>query len=263
MSDLSRFVDAQARVYDDALSELRAGRKTSHWMWFVFPQIAGLGRSPTAQRYAIASLAEAEAYVAHPVLGERLRECARVLTELEGRSAEQVFGGLDALKLRSSMTLFARAAPDEPLFRDVLDALLRRRGGPGHVGAAVKPYTHIHLLDVEDAAPANGFGERWEARVARTALEAEQTGVTHFRLRPGMRSPFTHRHVEAEEVYVILAGSGKVKLDDEVADVRPLDAIRVAPQVARAFEAGPDGLELLAFGPHHADGEPVDDPWTA
>ena len=85
--------------------------------------------------------------------------------------------------------------------------------------------------------------------MARTALEAEQTGVTHFRLRPGKRSPFTHRHVEAEEVYVILAGSGRVKLDDEVADVRPLDAIRVAPQVARAFEAGPDGLELLAVRP--------------
>ena len=84
LSDLSRFVDAQARVYDDALSELRAGRKTSHWMWFVFPQIAGLGRSPTAQRYAIASLAEAEAYVAHPVLGQRLRECARVLTRAGG-----------------------------------------------------------------------------------------------------------------------------------------------------------------------------------
>jgi uncharacterized protein (DUF1810 family) len=121
LSALSRFLDAQERVYDDALSELRAGRKTSHWMWFVFPQIAGLGRSPTAQRYAIGSLGEAEAYVAHPVLGERLRECARVLTELEGRSAEQVFGGLDALKLRSSMTLFARAAPDEPLFRTVLE----------------------------------------------------------------------------------------------------------------------------------------------
>jgi uncharacterized cupin superfamily protein len=127
----------------------------------------------------------------------------------------------------------------------------------------VKAYTHIRLLDVEDAAPANGFGERWEARVARTALGAEQTGVTHFRLRPGKRSPFTHRHVEAEEVYVILAGGGRVKLDDDVADVRPLDAIRVAPQVARAFEAGPDGLEWLAFGPHHADGEPVDDSWTA
>jgi quercetin dioxygenase-like cupin family protein len=126
------------------------------------------------------------------------------------------------------------------------------------------PYTHIQLLDVEDAAPGNGFGERWEARVARTALGAEQTGVTHFCLRPGMRSPFTHRHAEAEEIYVILGGSGRVKLDDEIRDVRPLDAIRVSPRVARAFEAGPDGLELLAFGPHRgADGEPVDDPWTA
>jgi uncharacterized protein (DUF1810 family) len=118
--DLRRFVDAQERVYDDAVRELRAGRKTSHWMWFVFPQIAGLGRSPTAQRYAIGSLDEAEAYLAHPLLGERLRECARILAELEGRSAEQVFGGLDALKLRSSMTLFARAAPGEALFADVL-----------------------------------------------------------------------------------------------------------------------------------------------
>ncbi len=125
-------------------------------------------------------------------------------------------------------------------------------------------YTHIRLTDVEDAAPANGFGERWEARVARTALGAEETGVTHFRLRPGKRSPFTHRHVRAEEIYVILSGSGRVKLDDAVADVRPLDAIRVAPQVARAFEAGPEGLELLAFGAHHeADGEPVADDWTS
>ena len=124
-------------------------------------------------------------------------------------------------------------------------------------------YTHIHLTDVDDAAPANGFGDRWEARVARTALAAEQTGVTHFRLRPGKRSPFTHRHVDAEEIYVILSGSGRIKLDDELADVRPLDAIRVAPQVARAFEAGPEGLEFLAVGPHHAgDGEPVADAWT-
>ena len=115
------FVAAQDRVWPSVLDELRAGRKTSHWMWFVFPQIAGLGRSPTAQRYAIASLGEAEAYAAHPVLGARLRECARVLTQLEGRSAEQVFGGIDAMKLRSSMTLFARAAPDEPLFRAVLE----------------------------------------------------------------------------------------------------------------------------------------------
>lgn len=126
------------------------------------------------------------------------------------------------------------------------------------------PHTHINLADVEDAAPANGFGDRWEARVARTPLEAEQTGVTHFRLRPGRRSPFSHRHTTAEEVYVVLSGSGRIKLDDQISDVRPLDAIRIAPQVARAFEAGAEGLELLAFGPHHAgDGEPVDDPWVA
>jgi uncharacterized cupin superfamily protein len=100
--------------------------------------------------------------------------------------------------------------------------------------------------------------------VARTALAAEHTGVTHFRLRPGKRSPFTHRHVRAEEIYVILSGSGRVKLDDAFADVRPLDAIRIAPHVARAFEAGPDGLEFLAFGVHHeADGEPVVDAWTS
>jgi uncharacterized cupin superfamily protein len=99
--------------------------------------------------------------------------------------------------------------------------------------------------------------------VARIALGAERTGVSHFRLRPGKRSPFTHRHREAEEIYVILSGSGRIKLDEELADVRPLDAIRVAPHVARAFEAGPDGLEFLALGPHHeADGVPVEDAWT-
>jgi quercetin dioxygenase-like cupin family protein len=124
-------------------------------------------------------------------------------------------------------------------------------------------YTHLNLTDVEDAAPANGFGDRWEARVARQALGAEETGVTHFRLHPGQRSPFVHRHARAEEIYVILTGSGRIKLDDELAEVRPLDAIRIAPEVARAFEAGADGLEFVAFGPHHdGDGEPVDDPWV-
>jgi uncharacterized protein (DUF1810 family) len=118
--DLRRFERAQEHVHDAAMGELRAGRKTSHWMWFVFPQIAGLGRSPTAQKYAISSLDEAKAYLAHPVLGPRLLEAARTLTELTGRTAFDVFGGLDAQKLRSSMTLFAHAAPDEPLFRDVL-----------------------------------------------------------------------------------------------------------------------------------------------
>ncbi len=124
-------------------------------------------------------------------------------------------------------------------------------------------HTRLNLHDVEDAAPANGFGDRWEARVARTALGSEQTGVTHFRLRAGKRSPFSHRHTHAEEIYVILSGAGKVKLGDEVFEVHPLDAIRVASEVARAFEAGPDGLEFLAVGPHHpGDGELVDDQWT-
>ena len=124
-------------------------------------------------------------------------------------------------------------------------------------------YTRIRIDDVEDAAIANGLGHRWEARVARQDLGAERTGLSHFRLLPGKRSPFMHRHRVAEEVYVILAGSGRVKLDDEIADVAVLDAIRVAPAVARAFEAGPDGLELIAFGPHvEGDGEPVEDPWV-
>jgi mannose-6-phosphate isomerase-like protein (cupin superfamily) len=124
-------------------------------------------------------------------------------------------------------------------------------------------WTKINLDEVEDDAPGNGFGERWEARVAREPLDARDTGLTHFRLRPGKRSPFNHRHREAEEVYVILAGDGQVKLGDELRAVAPLDAIRVAPEVPRAFEAGPSGLEFIAFGAHHdADGEPVEDDWV-
>jgi mannose-6-phosphate isomerase-like protein (cupin superfamily) len=124
-------------------------------------------------------------------------------------------------------------------------------------------YSRVNLADVANAAPANGFGDRWEARVARADLDAEQTGLTHFRLLPGKRSPFMHRHQRAEEVYVVLRGTGRIKLDDEVLDVRALDAVRVAPEVARAFEAGPDGLEFIAFGPHReADGEQVEDSWV-
>ena len=124
-------------------------------------------------------------------------------------------------------------------------------------------FTKLNLDAVDDAAPANGFGDRWEARVARQALAAERTGVSFFRLLPGRRSPFTHRHTDAEEVYVVLGGSGRVKLDGKLLDVGPLDCIRVAPTTARAFEAGQDGLEFLAFGAHHpGDGEPVRDPWT-
>jgi len=121
--DLQRFVAAQdaGGTYQRAVAELRRGRKASHWMWFVFPQIAGLGYSPTSQAYAISGLAEARAYLAHPVLGARLTECAAIVAGLPGRRAEQVFGEVDALKLCSSMTLFARAAPEEPLFRQVLD----------------------------------------------------------------------------------------------------------------------------------------------
>jgi uncharacterized protein (DUF1810 family) len=120
---LQRFVAAQdqADTYDVALRELRAGRKRSHWMWFVFPQIAGLGQSPTSRRYAISSLDEARAYLDHPLLGPRLLECTRALDALERRSADEVFGGIDAMKLRSSMTLFHRADPDNALFGDVLD----------------------------------------------------------------------------------------------------------------------------------------------
>jgi len=121
--DLQRFVAAQdaGATYDHALAELRAGRKTSHWMWFIFPQIAGLGYSPASRTYAITSLEEARAYLAHPVLGGRLTECARILTRMPGLTAEQIFGEVDALKLRSCVTLFMRAAPGDPVFRQVLD----------------------------------------------------------------------------------------------------------------------------------------------
>ncbi len=122
-ADLERFVRAQddRGTYERALAELRAGRKTTHWMWFVFPQVAGLGHSPTAQAYAIADLAEARAYVHHDVLGPRLLECCRALLDLDDDlTAEHVLGGTDAMKLRSSMTLFALADPDEPTYDEVL-----------------------------------------------------------------------------------------------------------------------------------------------
>jgi len=121
--DLQRFVAAQdaAGTYDRATAELRGGRKTSHWMWFIFPQIAGLGYSPASRTYAISSLDEARAYLAHPVLGTRLIECATILARVPGRSAEQILGEVDALKLRSCVTLFMHAAPGEPVFGQVLD----------------------------------------------------------------------------------------------------------------------------------------------
>jgi uncharacterized protein (DUF1810 family) len=119
--NLQRFVDAQSPVYERARRELEIGRKQSHWMWFIFPQIAGLGQSPMSIRFAIASLDEARAYVVQPVLGGRLRECARLTLAVEGKSARDIFGSIDEVKFRSSMTLFARAAPDEELFQRCLD----------------------------------------------------------------------------------------------------------------------------------------------
>lgn len=119
--DLERFVLAQQGVYDGVLDELRRGRKVGHWIWFIFPQIAGLGYSAMSQQYAISSLDEARAYLTHPVLGPRLRECAAVVLATKERTALEIFGSIDAIKLRSSMTLFHRAAPDEPLFAQVLE----------------------------------------------------------------------------------------------------------------------------------------------
>jgi uncharacterized protein (DUF1810 family) len=138
--DLQRFVDAQQHVIDGALRELRAGRKTGHWMWFVFPQIAGLGHSEMSRYYAIGSLGEARAYLSHPTLGARLRDCAASVLAVEDRTAEEILGPVDAAKLRSSMTLFLRAAPDEPLFGRVLDRFFAGSADPrtdellGHPG---------------------------------------------------------------------------------------------------------------------------------
>lgn len=146
--NLQRFVDAQDRyeIYLDAVHELRSGLKERHWMWFVFPQIAGLGRTPIAQLFEIADLEEARAYLAHPVLGPRLVDCARILTELPGSDPEEIFGATDAMKLRSSMTLFARAATQGQVFRDVLEQYYAgeedeattsrlQRGSPAHPAA--------------------------------------------------------------------------------------------------------------------------------
>ena len=129
MSDphnLQRFVDAQNPVYDKVCFELRDGRKKSHWMWFIFPQLEGLGSSQMARKFAIFSLAEAAAYLAHPVLGSRLTECTRLVNLVEGRPIEQIFGFPDDLKFRSSMTLFVHATPDNRVF---IDALQKYFGG--------------------------------------------------------------------------------------------------------------------------------------
>jgi quercetin dioxygenase-like cupin family protein len=125
------------------------------------------------------------------------------------------------------------------------------------------PYTQKRLTDVKDSAPEFGLGDVQEARFAQEDLEAEQTGLSHYRLKPGKRTPFGHRHEKAEEVYVVLGGDGRLKLDDEIIEVAALDAVRVAPGVVRAFEAGPGGIEVLVFGPHYdGDGELIQGWWS-
>jgi uncharacterized protein (DUF1810 family) len=141
--DLERFVAAQDGVYPGVVEELGRGRKVGHWIWFIFPQLAGLGQSAMSEHYGIGSLAEARAYLAHPILGPRLRECAELLLAAPaGRTAEDILGGLDAMKVRSSMTLFARADPSEPVVRRVLDRFF---------GGAPDPLTD-RLLGTADAA---------------------------------------------------------------------------------------------------------------
>ena len=128
--NLERFVDAQIGVYDTALAELRAGHKRTHWMWFIFPQIEGLGHSAMAQRYAIRSADEAAAYLAHPVLGPRLRACAAAVASHHDRGVDEIFGHPDNLKFHSSMTLFADIAPDEAIFQTCLDQFFDGRADP-------------------------------------------------------------------------------------------------------------------------------------
>ena len=123
-------------------------------------------------------------------------------------------------------------------------------------------FTIENLANVEDSAPKFGYGDYQESRFARGALDADATGLAYFRVKPGQRQPFGHRHENAEEIYVVIGGSGRIALDDEIREVGRLDAVRLAPGVTRAVEAGPDGLELLAFGPHHErDGELVPGFW--
>lgn len=121
MTDLKRFLDAQEDTYSDALAELKAGKKRTHWMWFVFPQVTGLGNSPMAVRYAINSRKEAQDYLGHPLLGSRLRECAEALLSVQGKTANEIMGFPDDLKLKSSMTLFAALSNTDPVFRQVLE----------------------------------------------------------------------------------------------------------------------------------------------
>jgi mannose-6-phosphate isomerase-like protein (cupin superfamily)/quinol monooxygenase YgiN len=155
--------------------------------------------------------------------------------------------------------VMALLSPDHPPERVDLEPL----GGVGYLPGG-SGYTHLNLDDVEDMAPRFGMGEQGEARFATRPLEARRTGLSHQRLRPGVRQAFGHRHHHAEEVFLVLSGGGRMKIDDEIRDVRPLDAIRVAPGSTRAFEAGPEGLEFVVFGAHQRGDAVMDQAfWSA
>jgi quercetin dioxygenase-like cupin family protein/quinol monooxygenase YgiN len=165
-------------------------------------------------------------------------------------SLEQLRGDEGRAQLRQVMALLD---PNNPPERVEVEPL----GGVGYIPGGTG-YTLLNLEDVEDMAPRFGMSEQGEARFATSPLEARRTGLSHQRLRPGVRQAFGHRHNHAEEVFLVLSGGGRVRIDDDVRDVRPLDAIRVAPGSTRAFEAGPDGLEFVVFGTHHRGDAVVD-----
>lgn len=165
-------------------------------------------------------------------------------------SLEQLRGDEAKAQLGQVMALLD---PNHPPERVEVEPL----GGVGYIAGGAG-YTHLNLRDVEDMAPRFGMSEQGEARFATGPLETRRTGLSHQRLRPGVRQSFGHRHQHAEEVFLVLSGGGRMKIDDEVRDVRPLDAIRVAPASARAFEAGPDGLEFVVFGTHHRGDAVID-----
>ena len=237
--DLERFVAAQdARgTYASAVAELRAGRKLTHWMWFVFPQIAGLGMSEMSRRYAISSLEEARRYLAHPILGERLRECARALTELDGRTADDVFGPVDAMKLRSSMTLFARAAPEDPALRRGLDRYFNGVADDGDRGASARLEVDPHH-DPADGRPA----DLAEARIGKDAAAAD----VELSQEPSLRGLVDHR--------VALDGAGAALAREVDCGACERTADSAAAEARAGDEAGhrPDavvGLVLVSAFP--------------
>ncbi len=251
--DLERFVEAQDGIYPGVLDELRAGRKTSHWMWFVFPQIAGLGRTETSRRYAIGSLDEARAYLAHPVLGPRLIECARLVAGTRAQSAEQIFGSIDALKLRSSMTLFERAAPDEPAFAAGPRAVLRRqarcrhRASAGHLTAVPSRSSAGRRVgenramrqDIAFARSADGTRIAWARHGHGPPLVRVGTWLTH--LEHDWSSPvWTHWLNELSRRFTVIRyddrGSGLSDRTDDIsvdAWLADLEAVVDAARVER------------------------------